>query len=211
MKTTFLLAAAAFVPGLFLIQASGGSSVVVIDFERAISETPGGKDALTKINAYQNEQLTAIDKKQKEAQDLENRLRAGERTLNADTRAQLARDLESTRNSIQSIGEEAQKKVLQMEQELLLPVEQKTRMAINAYAAEHSVKIVLDAATLQTGLVYVHDTADITTEIIRRIAADLQTPGPKHAELDTLPHPLLDRTWLKYSLAGNRSPSLNGD
>src|SRR5262245_23972445 len=105
MKTTLLLAVAAFVPGLFLMQANGGSAGVVIDFERAVSEAPGGKDAITKINTYQNEQLTAIDKKQKEAQDLENRLRAGERVLTADAKAQLARDLESTRTSIQSMGE----------------------------------------------------------------------------------------------------------
>ena len=45
MKTTVLLAAATSVPGLFLMQASGGSYVAVIDFERAISETPGGKEA----------------------------------------------------------------------------------------------------------------------------------------------------------------------
>jgi Skp family chaperone for outer membrane proteins len=211
MKTTFLLAVAAFVPGLFLMQASGGSSVAVIDFERAVSETPGGKDAIAKINTFQNEQLTAIEKKQKEAQDLENRLRGGERLLNDATRAQLARDLETARSTIQTLGEEAQKKVVQMEQELLLPVEQKTRMAVSAYAAEHSVKIVLDAATLQNGIVYAHDTADITTEIIRRIAADLQTPGQKHAELDSSQQPLLNRTWLKFSLAANRPAAVNGD
>ena len=43
-------------------------------------------------------------------------------------------------------------------------------MAVTAYAAEHSLKIVLDASVLQSGIVYFHDTADITTEIIRRIA-----------------------------------------
>src|SRR5215510_11052954 len=181
MKTKVLFAVAAFVPGLFLMQASGGPSVVVVDFNRAVSEAPGGKDAIAKITTFQNEQMTALQNKQKEAQDLENRLRAQDRVLTDAARAQLTRDLESARTSIQTMGEDAQRKLQQMEQELLRPVEQKTQMAITAYATEHSVKIVLDASVLQNGLVYVNDTADITTEVIRRIAADLQQPPQMHA------------------------------
>jgi Skp family chaperone for outer membrane proteins len=89
--------------------------------------------------------------------------------------------------------EDAQRKIAQMRQELLVPVEQKTAMAVSAYAAEHGVKIVLDASALQGGLVYVHDTADITSEIIRRIASDLQAPK-QHAAAQ--PDRLLNRNWL---------------
>src|SRR5205085_285635 len=113
--------------------------------------------------------MTAIQKKQKEADDLEIRLKTQDRVLNAATRTQLTQDLQSAQASVQTMGDEAQKKLNQMRQELLTPVEQKTAMAVSMYAAEHSLKIVLDASTLQNGLVYVHDTADITTEIIRRI------------------------------------------
>ena len=49
MKTTVLLAMATLIPSVFLMQASGGSSVAVIDFERAVSEAPGGRDALDKL------------------------------------------------------------------------------------------------------------------------------------------------------------------
>jgi len=46
--------------------------------------------------------------------------------------------------------------------------------------------------------VYVHDTADITTEIIRRIASDLQNHRD-HASLNS--EKLLNRTWLKADLS----------
>ena len=85
-----------------------------------------------------------------------------------------------------------------MQQQLIAPIEQKTAMAVSAYAAEHGVKIVLDAATLQGGLVYVHDTADITTEIIRRIASDLQKPGQLDASLRS--ERVLNRKWLNFSI-----------
>jgi hypothetical protein len=71
-------------------------------------------------------------------------------------------------------------------------------MAVRAYANEHSLKIVLDASALQNGLVYVHDTADITTEIIRRIASNLEN----HHELDASlgSERFQNRTWFKFSI-----------
>jgi Skp family chaperone for outer membrane proteins len=193
MKTTALLAIATLVPGVFLMQASGGSSVAVVDFARAVSEAPGGQDALNKLNAFSNDQMTAIAKKQQEADQLANRLRTQDRALSAETRAQLNKDLQTAETSAETMANEAQKKLDQMRQELLTPIERKTAMAVSSYATEHSVKIVLDASALQNGLVYVHDTADITTEIIRRIASDLENHR-EHASLQS--GRFLNRNWL---------------
>ncbi len=203
MKTSLLLAITALIPGVFLMQASGGSAVAVIDFERAVSEAPGGKDAITKLSNFQKEQLTALETKQREADDLENRLRVQASVLTEVRRTELTRDLQATRTTMQTMAEDAQRKLGQMRQELLVPVQQKTQMAVSAYAAEHSLKIVLDASALQDGLVYVHDTADITTEIIRRIASDLQTPRQLDASLR--PQQFLNRNWLDFSLKASPS------
>jgi Skp family chaperone for outer membrane proteins len=207
MKTTLLLAVASLLPGLFLMQAGGSSSVAVIDFERAVSEAPGGKDTLNKLNTFRNEQATAIEKKQKEADDLANRLRTQGPALSEPTRAQLTKDLQTAQTSVQTMADGAQKQFAQMQQELLVPIEQKTAMAVSAYANEHSIKIVLDASALQNGLVYVHDTADITTEIIRRIASDLQ----KHRDLNAsiVSDNVLNRNWLKFDLQIHKKAPLS--
>jgi Skp family chaperone for outer membrane proteins len=207
MKTTMMLAIAALVPGLFMMQANGGSPVAVIDFERAVSEAPGGKDALDKLNNFTNDQRAAIAKKQQEADDLANRLRTQDRALSEATRTQLNRDLQTAEASMQTMADDAQKKLAQMRTELLSPIEQKTALAVSAYANEHSVKIVLDASMLQSGLVYVHDTADITTEIIRRIATDLENHH-EHASLGS--ERLLNRTWLKTDLRPDQAAPLPG-
>ena len=198
MKTSWFLALAALLPGVFLVQANGGPPVAVVDFEPAVSEAPGGKDAITKITTFQNEQLAAITSKQKEATDLENRLRVQGGTLSEAARTQLTRNLETARTSIQAMGEDAQKKLNDMRQQLISPIEQKTVMAVSAYASEHGVKIVLDAAALQSGLVYVHDTADITSEIIRRIAADLRNPTQQDASVRS--DRFLNRKWVEFSV-----------
>jgi hypothetical protein len=77
-------------------------------------------------------------------------------------------------------------------------------MAVSAYANEHSVKIVLDSSSLRNGLLYVHDTADITSEIIRRIASDLESHRD-HASLNS--EKVLNRAWLKTDI--NRRPATN--
>src|SRR5215831_3764207 len=119
MKAAILLAMATLIPSVFLTQASSGSSVAVIDFERAVSEAPGGKDALNKLDSFRNEQASAIEKKQKEADDLANRLRTQDRALNDAARTQLTKDLQTAQTSVQTMADDAQKKLGQMQQELL--------------------------------------------------------------------------------------------
>src|SRR5262249_6538333 len=144
---------------------------------------------------------------QKEADDLANRLRTQGPALSEPTRTQLTKDLQTAQTSVQTMADEAQKQLAQMQQELLVPIEQKTAMAVSAYANEHSIKIVLDASALQNGLVYVHDTADITTEIIRRIASDLQ----KHRDLNAsiVSDHVLNRNWLKFDLRIHKEAPLS--
>jgi Skp family chaperone for outer membrane proteins len=75
MKTTVFLAIATLVPGIFLMQANGGASVAVIDFERAVSEAPGGKDSMTTLTTFRKEQERAIQEKQQEEHTQEKRHR----------------------------------------------------------------------------------------------------------------------------------------
>jgi hypothetical protein len=75
-------------------------------------------------------------------------------------------------------------------------VQVRTATAVRGYATEHGLRIVLDASVLQDGLFYVHDTADITSEIIRRIASDLNRPSEQHAAVvETPQEKILHRTW----------------
>jgi len=113
--------------------------------------------------------------------DLANRLRTQDSVLSTAARAQLNQDLEAAQLAAQSMQEEAQSTVTQMQQDLLGPVEQRTVAAVNTYANERGLKIVLDSSVLRTGLVFVADTSDITTEIIRRIAANAQESGQQNA------------------------------
>lgn len=179
MKGNVLLAAL-LVPGMFMMQ-SGVAAVAVVDLDRAVANTQEGKDAISKLNAFRAERRTAIETKAKAASDLANRLRTQGRVITESAREQLAQQLDTAQTEIETMQEDAQNKLDQMTRDLLAPVERKTAAAVTAYATERGLKIVLDASTLQGGLLYVHDTADITSEIIRRIAANWPESGPRNA------------------------------
>ena len=212
MKVRVLLAIASVIPGMFLVQASGGTTVAVVDFRRAVAETPDGKSAITKLTAFGTEQETAIKQKIKDADELENQLRTQTGVRSDAARAQLQRDLDAARANIQAMGEDAQNKFDQMQEQLLRPVQLRTATAVRGYATEHGLKIVLDASVLQDGIFYAHDTADITSEIIRRIASDLNRPQEQHASLaetaETPQQKILHRTWNGVNFAQQISPQV---
>jgi Skp family chaperone for outer membrane proteins len=170
--------------------------VAVVDFQRAIAETPDGKSAISKLTTFGTEQKNAIEQKVKEADDLENRIRAQDGVRSDAAKAQMVKDLDAARANIETMEQDAQNKLDQMQADLLRPVQVRTSTAVQNYAIERGYKIVLDASVLQDGLFYVHDTADITSEIIRRIATDLNNPGNKSASIEETPQEkIIHRTW----------------
>jgi hypothetical protein len=105
--------------------------------------------------------------------------------------------------------QDAQQKFSQMQQELLGPVEKKAVTAVSAYATERGVRMVFDSARLGDALLYVHDTADITTELIRRIAANEQNPGRNLDASERFEQQLLHRKFMEldFGKASHASPS----
>jgi hypothetical protein len=65
MNGRVLFGMVTIVPAVFLLQASGSPSVAVINFDRVVAEAPGGRDAITKLNAFSSErgQLSTKSKK----------------------------------------------------------------------------------------------------------------------------------------------------
>ena len=209
MKVRTLLAVAAVVPGMFLVQASGGATVAVVDFQRAVVDTPEGKSAVSKLTAFGTEQETAIQEKIKAAEALANQIRTQKGVRSDAAIDQMTRDLDAARANIQSMGEEAQKKFDQMQEQLLGPVQLRTANAVRGYANEHGLRIILDKSVLGDGLFYVHDTADITSEILRRLAADLSRPEGQHAALAETPQQkIIQRAWNRVNFAQQLPPEV---
>lgn len=167
-------------PGLALAQGAG-SRIGVIDFERAVVENVDGKKAAAKLNASFVERKADFDKRQKEVEDLEGKLKTQDRALSEATRAEMTRTIEQKKKQITRLSEDAQKDLEELQSQLMAPIAEKVRNIMSVYAKEQSFTVVFDLSNpqLQGGVVYVNDVADITTEVIRRFDAEAAKSAAK--------------------------------
>lgn len=173
-----VLMAVILIPVMALAQ--GPAKIGVVDFERAVVESVEGKKAAEKFNLKFEERRQEIEKKQKEFEQLENRLRTQDRALSDAAKTDLSRDIDRRRTELTRLNEDAQKELGTYREELLGPIAAIANKIINAYAVEQGYSIIVDLSNPQNNVVYANDLADITTELIRRIDAETakQPPAP---------------------------------
>ena len=76
-------------------------------------------------------------------------------------------------------NDDAQKELGDLQQQLFRPIMEQTQKVLQAYSAENGFAVVFDVSSQANSIIYVQDVADITTEIIRRVDADIaKTPTP---------------------------------
>lgn len=155
------------------------SRVMVVDFERAVVECSEGKKASAQFNVKFEERKKDIEKRQKDLDDKQNKLRTQERALNEQVKADLQKDIERLQTDLTRINEDAQKELQTLREELLRPIADKANQILYAYAAEQGYTLVIDASNPQNNVIWVNPKNDITTELIRRIDAELAKEAPK--------------------------------
>jgi outer membrane protein len=161
-----------------LVFASGAraqlSTVVVVDFERAVVESAEGKKASEKFNAELQAKQSEMEKKQKELEDQQKKLQNGARTLSDAAKADLQRDIDRRTRELQRADEDAQKELQAMRDELLRPIAERASAILQAMAVEQGYTIVIDLSNQESTVIWVNPRNDITAELIKRV--DAATP-----------------------------------
>jgi Skp family chaperone for outer membrane proteins len=155
--------------------------VAVIDFQAALAGNSMGKKAQEDLGKAVSERQADMEKTQKSLDDAQNKLRTQDKALSETAKADLGREIDRLNTDLQRKNDDAQKELQDMQQRLLRlrPIAERLQTVLQAYASEMGYAIVLDAMSV----VYFQDVADITSEIIRRVDADLAAkpaaPAPK--------------------------------
>lgn len=158
---------------------AGSSKVAVIDIQRALSENVDGKKAVGELNSEGARRQAELERLQKSIEEAQNKLRAGERVLNDQARAELTRSVETNTTELNRKTEDAQREMQELQGKLLQPIYQMTQRVLSAYANEMGFAVVFDTSSQASSIVYANDLVDITTEIIRRMDAEIaKTPKP---------------------------------
>jgi Skp family chaperone for outer membrane proteins len=162
------------------------AKIAIIDFQAALAGNTMGKKAQDQLAAAVNTKQQDMEKTQKSLEDAQNKLRTQANALSEDAKANLSRDIDRMTTDLQRKNDDAQKELQELQQNLLRPIAERLQKVLDAYASEMGYSAVLDAMTV----VWAAPASDITTEIIRRIDADVAaSPAPAAAPKAAAPAP----------------------
>jgi len=161
------------------------STVVVVNFERAVVESKAGKKSSEKFNATLQAKQTEVEKKQKDLEDQQKKLQNGARTLSDSAKADIQRDIDRRTTDLKRINEDAQKDLQGLRDELIRPIAERATAILEALAAEQHYTLVVDVSNPETDAIWWNPKNDITAELIKRIDAavpeDAGNPEPAKA------------------------------
>ena len=153
--------------------SAGAGRVAVVDFQKAVIENAEGKKAQEKFMAEVNKRQKDFEGKQKSLTDAQNKLQTQAQVLTDTVKGDLNRQIDKLNTELQRMNDDAQKDLGDLQQQLFRPIMEQTQKVLQAYAAENGFAVVFDVSSQANSIIYVQDVADITTEIIRRVDANV--------------------------------------
>ena len=150
-------------------QAAPTLKIGVIDPERIVAESARGKLAVERLNKERDQRLAEGNRMRQEITDLQKRMNDGRLSLGQDKLKQLNDEIEEKTIAIQRYGENAQREMQKLEQEIMDPVEEQILRVINQVGAEQGYTLIFKK--FQSGLVYASEAVDLTPMVIQRFDA----------------------------------------
>jgi len=114
-----------------------------------------------------------FEKRQKDLEELTNKLRTQDRVLSDAAKADLQKDIDRRQTELTRLNEDAQKELNGMRDQLLRPVAEIASRILQVLAAERGYTLVVDVSNPQTNVIYVNKDVDITADLSKRIDTEL--------------------------------------
>jgi len=167
--------------------AAPGMKFGVINVQAAIQTTAEGKLAGAELQSQFAPRQTELQNMQKQIQDDDARLRAGQATLGDEEKFRLQREIDTLQRSLQRKTQDATDDFNQAQQDVLNRLGRKLIEIIDKYSKENGYGLILDTSSQQTPVMYAANQIDITQDIVRLydqsypVKASTGTPTPKAA------------------------------
>jgi outer membrane protein len=155
--------------------------VGVINIQLAMASTQEGRKALEDLRAQFAPREAEMQKLADEIRDLDGQLRAQERTLSEDARANLARQLEVKRKQYQRQQQDLQDEVEAARNDVINRIGQKMQAVVTRYAQEQGLGLLLDGQVV----VFAIPSVDITEPVVKLY--DQTHPVQAAAKTDSAP------------------------
>ena len=179
--TVFLLVLLFGLIGLSEVQGQEMVKVGVLHVARAIFESEEGKTAMADLQKKVDAKQEQFTKQQKEIQDLQAQIQRQAATLNQVAQAALARNLENKQVGFQRATEDAQKEFNQLRTDIYNRIGRKIAAEVQNYAAENNFYLILDSSSQNSQVLFNNNSADITSDIIKRFNLAQTAPSSPSA------------------------------
>jgi outer membrane protein len=153
-----------------LSQASVPSAVGMINFQRAVSQNDEGVKAGAVYIAEGQKLKDELVKSQSKVTDLQDQLTKGGPTMTDAAKNSLMREIDKEKKVYELEQQNAQSTIDDKQEELFRPIADRVKKVVEAYAKELNLAVVVNETE---DMLFANDVVDITTEIIRRVNADI--------------------------------------
>ena len=160
------------------LDAQSVSKIGVINLAQAVETSAEGRKAAEQWTARMTERTVEVQAKQQELVASQQKAQTPAPEASEAELLQLSREVERLTTDLNRLNEDIDLELNALRQELLIPITAKVDQAIATYAEENGFTLIIDSSNPQSGLIYIQDVADITTEIIRRVDAMSVAPPP---------------------------------
>ena len=153
-------------------QAPAPRSVVLVDGDRATSETQVGQQVRDRVNAAAEQWQSRINSLQTELTNLAQQRQTQQLTLSQEALANMNTQIEEKQVELQRVQDDARRAIERLQLESVEAVNGVLIPVLESMAAESGYQIVLDTRMTQTGgLLYYSNVLDVTDEFIARVNA----------------------------------------
>lgn len=151
-------------------------AIGIINSQRLALESAPGKEAYGRLKKLSDSKKEDLDKAEKEARELVQKLNDQGQSMPADKREALEKQADDKQKAWKRMQEDAQRDLQEAERKEMGALENRIGPIVKDYFKEKHYALVLDA---RAGIIYADEAVDLTDEVLKRINTTVALPASK--------------------------------
>ena len=155
-----------------------GAKIAYVNMQFVASSSAAGKAASAQIQEWDKKKTAELQAKNKQAQDVQNKLTQSGGVLSEQARTQTEKELQKLQRELQAMQEDAQQERNELQQRLLEDFSRKVNPILTQIASEKGLHMIF-SATAESGIAWADAGLDLSGEVVKRLDAGAGTAPPK--------------------------------
>jgi outer membrane protein len=154
-------------------------AIAIIDAQRLALESAPGKEAYGRLQKLSGQKKEDLDRVEKEARDLVQKLSDQGSSMPADKLEALQKQADDKQKAWKRMQEDAQKDLQEAERKEMAALEGRIGPIVKEFFRERHYSVVLDS---RAGIMYADEAVNVTDEVLKRINTSVALPQAKPAD-----------------------------